>query len=49
MIFNLIQRPPKICDVDAVGIGATNNELHRPLSIIDFFKELQKLPFARNN
>ena len=32
---------PRICDVLAVGIGATNSELRRPWSQIDFFKAAQ--------
>ena len=32
---------PKICEVDAVGIGANNNELRIPRSRIRVFKSVQ--------
>ena len=32
---------PKICAVDAVGIGATNNEFLTPLDFISFLKDFQ--------
>ncbi|MNF98121.1 hypothetical protein D3C84_809720 [compost metagenome] len=32
---------PRICEVEAVGIGATNNELRTPCSITSFLNEAQ--------
>jgi hypothetical protein len=32
---------PRICEVDAVGIGANNNELRNPICFILFFISFQ--------